>query len=459
VIRHRLDRRRSVLAVIIALLWVVASPIQMHAQQDISTAMLAGTVVDQAGKVVPRASVVVRNESTGSTRSVTADDEGHFSATGLPPGAYTVEVSASGFAKATRTGQQLTSGASQDISISLSVASVTETVTVEAITSVAAQLAPSGNTLDATSAKTEISAAYIQNFIPPVSDFIEVLNMAPGTFGVNPNGVGLGQGGSSKTFFRGFQDGQYTMAYDGIPFQDTNDPTHHSWAFFPSQWIGGAEFDRSPGTAASVGPTNYGGSINLLSRDLTSSPDVRASASYGSFNTRLFDLAFDSGQFGGSQQKNSLFIDLHQLLSDGYETYNYQKRVAGSMKYQYKLSDKSVFTVFFGLLDLWTNTPDTTAPSRAQVAQFGDNFLLNNDPTSPFYYGYSFYHVQTNFGYIGYRTDLGDGWKFDNKVSEYRYWNSRAAGGWSLTLRSTTDEPLVNCSIRGRETGCQNAPR
>jgi hypothetical protein len=31
-----------------------------------------------------------------------------------------------------------------------------------------------------------------------------------------------------KLFFRGFADGQYTMTFDGIPFEDTNSPTHHT---------------------------------------------------------------------------------------------------------------------------------------------------------------------------------------------------------------------------------------
>jgi len=193
--------------------------------------------------------------------------------------------------------------------------------------------------------------------------------MAPGTFSVNSNGVGLGQG---KTFFSGFKDGNYTMTFDGIPFQDTDDPTHHSWAFFPGQWIGGVDFDRSPGGASSTGPTNFGGSINLLSQDLQPSPDIKASASYGSFNTRLLDLGIDSGQFG-PKRKSSLFLDVHQLLSDGYQTYNYQKRVAGSLKYQYRINDKTVLTAYGGLIDVWTNTPDSNAPTRADVAKFGDN--------------------------------------------------------------------------------------
>jgi iron complex outermembrane receptor protein len=407
------SRPRLLLICAIALALSVTT---LYAQIDGLT--LAGTVVDATGKAIPSAAVVVRNESTGSVRNVATDAEGRFSATGLPAGAYIVEASAAGFATTRVPGVQLASPGAQELSISLKVANVSTAVTVEASVSLAAQLAPSGNTLDATSAKTEISGEFIKNFTSPLADFNEVIQMAPGTFSVNSNGVGLGQG---KTFFRGFKDGQYTMTYDGIPFQDTNDPTHHSWAFFPGQWIGGVDFDRSPGSASTIGPQNFGGSINLLSPDLTSSPDIRASASYGSFNTRLLDLKVDSGQLG----KSSFTVDLHQLLSDGYQTYNYQKRIGGSLKYQYRLNDKTTISIFGGLLDVWTNTPDTNQPSRSQIAQFGDNFLLNGDPSSPFYYGYSFYHIQTDFEYIGLKHEFGHGWRLDNKVFTYRYWNKQ----------------------------------
>jgi hypothetical protein len=359
--------------------WVLAACVlltlvPMLAQQGEGT--ITGTVLDQAGKAVPNATIEIKSEANGSSRSVNTDAEGHFSAAGVAAGTYSILASAQGFAVGTKSGQQVTAGGTQDVSIVLNVGSVAQSISVEGQISIAAQLAPSGNTLDAVSAKTEISPTFVQNFIPPTSDFAEVVNYAPGTFAVNTNGVGLGQG---KTFFRGFKDGQYTMAYDGIPFQDTNDPTHHSWVFFPAQWIGGADFDRSPGTASSVGPTNYGGSINLLSRDLPPGQNIRGSASYGSFNTRLFDLAYDSGQFGGTAKKSSLFIDLHQLLSDGYQTYNYQKRVAGAMKYQYRLSEKTQFTVDYGMIDLWTNTPDWGAPLRSQVAQFGDVHAVRDE--------------------------------------------------------------------------------
>ena len=97
---------------------------------------------------------------------------------------------------------------SQEISITLNVDAVSQSVTVQETVTLAADTAPLGNTLDATSAKTEISSAVITNFMAPVADFAEVIQQAPGAFSTNPNGIGLGQG---KSFFRGFADGQYTL--------------------------------------------------------------------------------------------------------------------------------------------------------------------------------------------------------------------------------------------------------
>ncbi len=412
-------------------------PVRLQAQQDNGAATVAGTVLDVAGKPIANAAVTAKNESSGFVRGAVTSSDGRFSITGLPAGAYSIEASAPSFATSRRTGLKLAAGANDDISLSLNIGELSQTVTVEGTVSVAAELAPSQSTLEARSAKSEISPEYIQNFASPVADYTELLNNAPGTFSVNPNGVGLGD---SKTYFRGFADGQYTMLVDGIPFNDTNSPTHHSWAFFPSQFIAGIDFDRSPGSAATIGPTNFGGSINLLSRSVPYTMGIRATVSYGSFNTRMLALDFDSGQFGGTSKKSSFVINLHQMLSDGYQTYNYQKRVAGFLKYQYRLNDRTTFTVFAGLVDLWTNTPNTKGPTRAQVAQFGDDYLLSGDPSRADYYGYNFYHVQTDFEYFGIHSDLGHGWKLDNKMYTYRYWNKQNYNGTTITATSGIDK-------------------
>lgn len=428
-------RRSSVLPALACFLLCTAA---LQAQSPDMAATVAGTVLDVAGKPIPNAAVSVKNESTGTTHQTPTGADGKFSVTGLPEGVYTIEASSPSFATSRRTGLKLAASGSENVTLSLNVGELFQTVTVEGTVSVAAELAPSQSTLEARSAKSEISPEFIQNFASPVADYTELLNYAPGTFSVNPNGIGLGD---SKTFFRGFADGQYTMLVDGIPFNDTNSPTHHSWAFFPSQFIAGIDFDRSPGSAATIGPTNFGGSINLLSRSVPATMGIRATGSYGSFNTRMLALDYDSGQFGGKDKKSSLVMNLHQMLSDGYQTYNYQKRLAGFLKYQYRLNDRTTFTVFGGLVELWTNTPNTKGPTRAAVAQFGDNYLLSGDPNRADYYGFNFYHVQTDFEYFGIHSDLGHGWKLDNKLYTYRYWNKQNyQNGATITKTSAVDK-------------------
>lgn len=63
------------------------------------TAGISGTISDQAGAVVPGASVKISNPATGFSRSTTTNDDGRFSFAALPPATYKLEVEAKGFKK------------------------------------------------------------------------------------------------------------------------------------------------------------------------------------------------------------------------------------------------------------------------------------------------------------------------------------------------------------------------
>ncbi len=426
---------RRGLAVVLCIMCGAGSP-RLQGQARFEVATLSGIVSDPNGSTVPNAAVVVRTDPNEFVKAATTDQAGRFSIADLAPGVYVVEVSAPGFSLVRREGVRLAAGRLDEIAITLSIAPVTEQVDVTAALPAAAVNAPSQGSLTASEARSVISGEFIRNFTSPVSDFAEVVQMAPGTFSLNPNGVGLGQG---KTYFRGFADGSYTMTFDGIPFQDTNSPTHHSWSFFPAQMIGETDFSRSPGNAATIGPSNFGGSINLLSRSLQAGQEFDATASFGSFNTRLFDAEYSTGRFG-SDGSQDFMIQVQDMRSDGYETYNYQTRDAISGKYQKQLSPQTIFTAFASFEDLRSNTPNT-GPTRAQLAQFGNNFLMNNDPTSPLCYCYETYSVPTDFEYAGLQSNLGHGWMVDDKVYMYAYHNHQFYDNeTSLTPTSAVDK-------------------
>src|SRR5581483_7211776 len=407
------------------------------ARADATAGALRGSVLDPDGRAVVDAALIVRNDATGSVKTMVTDERGNFSATDLASGTYTVEVAVPGFDIVRRTNVAVPDGSTQELTIRLAVANISETVTVSAALPAAAAAAPSQGSLTASSAQSLISNEFVRNYTSPVSDYAQVLQMAPGTFSVSPNGAGLGD---TKTFFRGFKDGQYSMTYDGIPFGDTNDPTHHSWVFFPAQTIGSTVVDRSPGTAASVGPSTYGGSVNLISRGMLAQPFLAGTYSYGTWNTKLVDLEYSTGQFG-ADGRHRLLVEAHQMSSDGYQTYNDQKRNAFQAKYQYQAGDTTSVTAFSSVMQLTSNTPNQKGSTRAQIAQFGDNFLMSGDPASPLYYGYNFYNVPTNFEYVGFRTMLGGGLSIDDKAYTMRYHNKQNYNGLTtITATSATDK-------------------
>src|SRR5262249_28505415 len=82
---------------------VMFQPSVAQAQTQ-SGGALAGTVLDPQGKVVVDGALVIRHESTGEVRTGTTDANGHFSAGGLAPGLYSLEVAVPGFDIVRRTG-------------------------------------------------------------------------------------------------------------------------------------------------------------------------------------------------------------------------------------------------------------------------------------------------------------------------------------------------------------------
>jgi iron complex outermembrane receptor protein len=242
-----------------------------------------------------------------------------------------------------------------------------------------------------------------------------------------------------------------------VPFYDTNSPTHHTWAFFPDPWSGSVDFDRSPCSASTIGPTPFGGSIHLLSPDLAAAPLIQANVSYGSFNTQLYDLTVNSGGFGG--EKSNLMVDVQHMQSNGFETDNYQMRNAGMLKYVYKFSENNVLTGFSGVVWLDANTPNNS-PTRGQISALGYNYLLNNDTNAaeltgacaaavynpstcqyPLNYKFYTYHVPTDFEYVDWTNQWGHGWQTDFKPYTLSYYNHQY---YNNSLTSVTASSAVD---------------
>ena len=91
---------------------------------------ISGKVLDPEGLVLPGATVLVTNASTGFTREVVSADTGAYSVPNLEPGTYDVAVTMAGFGGAARTGLVLAPGAAVSLDLKLTVAGVEENIVV-----------------------------------------------------------------------------------------------------------------------------------------------------------------------------------------------------------------------------------------------------------------------------------------------------------------------------------------
>src|SRR5713226_6130944 len=83
------------LCVVAALGLLFLMPLAGHAQE--TTGGLQGTVKDPSGAVVPNAHVAVTGSSLVGSKELDTDSSGYYRLANLPPGKYTITVTAKGF--------------------------------------------------------------------------------------------------------------------------------------------------------------------------------------------------------------------------------------------------------------------------------------------------------------------------------------------------------------------------
>jgi iron complex outermembrane receptor protein len=408
-------------------LFVCVAVMSATAWSQSASGTIKGTISDASGKILVGASTTLSDTLGIPVQRGLTDMQGFYAFANLPSGRYELSVSATGF----RTIERIVNveQSEQTIDLKLVLASIAEQVVVEADdnSSIAVQNSPVKALLDETSPHTEISSVYIREFTSPMTDFSDITQAAPGTMSFSVNGIGNGQ---AKTWYRGFKDGMYTMTWDGVPFQDSNDPTHHSWAYVPAPAISYVDFDRSPGNASDVGPANFGGSIHMFSPKLSNARQIRGSVSYGSFNSTQVLGQFNSGLFWNN--KANFWFEGHHQNSDGYQTNNFQQRTAATAKFVLKLTDKTDFALVGTSVIVDSNTPNSDA-TRRQLFHNGDNYLMDANryytnssgaqTDNPQYYKFYNYHVPTNFEVATIDSDLGHGWTVNSKTYTYSYSN------------------------------------
>jgi len=119
--------RKLILNGLLCVLITAVFPVSVLAQ---ATALISGTVKDEAGAVVPGVTVRAENLETGMTRVVVSNDTGRYRVVSLSVGDYKVRAELAGFKTETKTGIHLTVGQEGVVNFVLQLGEITEEVTV-----------------------------------------------------------------------------------------------------------------------------------------------------------------------------------------------------------------------------------------------------------------------------------------------------------------------------------------
>jgi hypothetical protein len=265
------DRLTVRLRQLLAACLLVLTPLALAgtASAQAVTGTIIGTVADTTGAVLPGVSVTVKHTETGSTRTLTSDTNGEFTAASVPTGTYTVTGELSGFKSVSLSNVRVGVDSRVRADIKLEVGAMTESVEIVASTPL---VQTSSSDLSTTVESEQIEALPLNG-----RNFVSLTRTVPGVLRGNPgsniDGAGSLAWRASASFSANGQrarDNNYML--DGV---DNNETWLQTVVIFPSvdslQEVKlqtstySAEFGRSLGGVVNLqiksGTNDYRGSV------------------------------------------------------------------------------------------------------------------------------------------------------------------------------------------------------
>jgi hypothetical protein len=167
---------------------------------------IIGTVQDPSQASVPGATVTVTNQDTGYRADVPTGQSGDYLVPDLPPGKYTVSVSAKGFKDSVATDNQVIVNGTTRVDFTMQVGLSSETVTVKAVAPLVESTTSSmGNDLDS----HQVTSLPLNGRV--YSQLVQVM----------PGAVKTGIGASAESGSGIGAQGSITAAVNGMVYQGT----------------------------------------------------------------------------------------------------------------------------------------------------------------------------------------------------------------------------------------------
>jgi len=326
---------KSAHVAVVCLLALVFS-VSFAMAQSATTGAITGSVSDPSGAVISGATVSATNIATGQSRSATTDPNGAYTISLLPPGNYSVKISASGFKTAEVPSVTVNVTETVALNRSLEVGSQSQQVTVEStVETIQAQNATVGGL---------VSGETVTDLPLSTRNYTQVIDLSPGvvanvatatavgngTMDINVNGSGSDQNtymmdGVIVTNY-GSGGAAQSGSYAGIPIP--NPDSIQEFKVQTSQYD--AAYGQNPGANVNVvtkgGTNNFHGSVwefnrnNLFNAndffykrseaaelEPNSPPEVKQNQFGGTFGGPIKkDKFFFFGSYQGTRQLNGI---------------------------------------------------------------------------------------------------------------------------------------------------------
>lgn len=238
----------------VMLLSLGSAPLPAFAQSVSGT--ILGTVTDPTGAVISKAKVTIVNEGTGLTRTITADNNGEYTAPSLPTGRYTVTCETAGFKGLALSNIDVGVDQHVRIDLKLEVGAMTESVSIRAETPL---VQTSSSELGTTVTNEQIEALPLngRNFVNLTRTVPGVLRGIPGS---NIDGAGsLAWRASASFSANGQRARDNNFMLDGV---DNNETWLQTVVIFPSV-DALDEFKLQTSTYSAEYGRSLGGVVNL----------------------------------------------------------------------------------------------------------------------------------------------------------------------------------------------------
>jgi Carboxypeptidase regulatory-like domain/TonB dependent receptor len=333
-----------------------------------TNATISGLVIDPSSKAVTEADVIILNEATGVRYPTTTNRDGIFTVSILPPGQYRVQVSKGGFKTVIKPDIILNVQTALELNFTLPLGAASESVTVEASSSLL-------NATDA-SVSTVIDQKFVQNIPLNGRSFQDLISMTPGVVTQNPQAQSaLSVNGDFSVNGQRSESNNYTV--DGV-----------SGNIGAGNGYGGPQAGSSGSISAS---TSLGTTQSLVSVDALQEFRVLSStysAEFGRSPGGQFSFATKSGtnSFHGtvSNYLRNNFFDANDWFNDHYgkaqpalQQNDFSGTIGGPLLIHH-IYDGRNSTFFFGSYEGLR----LTQPQAATIQYVPDNFMRQQAPTA-----------------------------------------------------------------------------